>query len=140
MAKALNVSLAVTADTGQAKQQLQQLQQNLQQLATSSANLRIGISAGEIQKASQAALELSAHLKTATNVNTGTIDFTKLNSSIRSSGQSLEQYGQQLLKLGPQGRQAFTQLAQSVAKSEIPIKRLSSLLGNMGTVLANTIR
>lgn len=140
MAKALNVSLAVTADTGQAKQQLQQLQQNLQQLATSSANLRIGISAGEIQKASQAALELSAHLKTATNVNTGTIDFTKLNSSIRSSGQSLEQYGQQLLKLGPQGRQAFIQLAQSVAKSEIPIKRLSSLLGNMGTVLANTIR
>lgn len=140
MAKALNVSLAVTADTGQAKQQLQQLQQNLQQLATSSANLRIGINAGEIQKASQAALELSAHLKTATNVNTGTIDFTKLNSSIRSSGQSLEQYGQQLLKLGPQGRQAFIQLAQSVAKSEIPIKRLSSLLGNMGTVLANTIR
>jgi len=32
------------------------------------------------------------------------------------------------------------QLAQSVAKSEIPIKRLSGLLGNMGTVLTNTIR
>lgn len=140
MAKALNVSLAVTADTGQAKAQLQQLQQHLQQLTTSSANLKIGISADEIQKASQAALELSAHLKTATNVNTGTIDFTKLNSSIRSSGQSLEAYGRQLMKLGPQGRQAFMELAQSVAKSEIPIKRISGLLGNFGTVLQNTIR
>lgn len=140
MAKALNVSLAVTADTGQAKAQLQQLQQSLQQLTTSSANLKIGISANEIQKASQAALELSAHLKTATNVNTGTLDFTKLNSSIKSSGQSLETYGQQLIKLGPQGKQAFMQLAQSVTQSEIPIKRLSGLLGNFGTVLANTVR
>ena len=140
MAKQLNVSLAVTANTGQAKQQLEQLQQKLQNLTMTSSNLKIGLDAGEIQKASQAVLELSGHLKAATNANTGILDFTKLTSSIKSSGTTLQEYSQQLLKLGPQGKQAFNELASSVAKSEIPIKRLSGLLGEFGTVLKNTIR
>ena len=140
MAKALNVSLSVTADTAQARQQLQQLQQSLTQLSSTSANLQIGLSKSELQGISQEVVKLQAHLKNATNVNTGVLDFTKLNNSIKNSGTSLEAYGQKLLRLGPSGQQAFAQLAQSVAKSEIPIKRLSGLLGNMGTVLANTIR
>ena len=140
MAKQLNVSLAVTADTSQAKAQLQQLQTTLSQLTANSANLKLGIDAGEIKKASTEALELAAHLKQATNINTGVLDFTKLESSIRSSGKSIAAYGQSLLNLGPQGRQAFNQLAQSIVSAEVPMKRLSSLMGNFGTVLSNTIR
>ena len=140
MAKQLNVNLAVTANTQQAKQQLQQLQQTLSSLTTNSANLKIGLDQTQLQQASKQLLELQAHLKAATNVDTGALDFTKLNNSIRNSGKTLTQYGQQLLALGPQGKEAFAQLAQSVAQSEVPIRRLSGLLGQFGTVLKNTIR
>ena len=140
MAKQLNVNLAVTANTEQAKQQLQRLQQTLSSLTTNSANLKIGLDQTQLQQASKQLLELQAHLKAATNVDTGALDFTKLNNSIRNSGKTLTQYGQQLLALGPQGKEAFAQLAQSVAQSEVPIRRLSGLLGQFGTVLKNTIR
>ena len=140
MAKQLNVNLAVTANTQQAKQQLQSLQQTLSQLTTNSANLKVGLDTHQLQQASQQLIELQAHLKAATNIDTGTLDFTKLNNSIRNSGKTLTQYGQQLLSLGPQGQQAFAQLAQSVAQSEVPMRRLSGLLGQFGTVLKNTIR
>ena len=140
MAKALNVSLAVTADTGQAKAQLQALQRTLSELTSTSANLKVGLDTSQLQQASQQITQLQAHLKSATNMDTGTLNFAKLNQSITSSGQSLEAYGKTLISLGPKGQQAFMQLTQSIAKSEIPIRRLSSLLGNFGTVLKNTIR
>ena len=135
----INVNLAVTADTQQAKAQLQQLQTTLQKLSVDSSNLKIGVNAADIQKASMAATELAAHLQQATT-KSGTLDFSKFNSSITSSGKTLQQYGDQLLKLGPQGQQAFQQLAQSVAQSEIPIKRLSNLFGDFGKTLANTVK
>lgn len=140
MAKALNVSLAVTADIGQAKQQLQQLQQTLSQLTANSANLKINLDTSSIAKASASVDQLAIHLKNATNIDTGLLDFGKLNTSIKSSGHTLQEYGKQLLSLGPQGQQAFSQLTQAIAKSEIPINKLKSLFGNFGTVLSNTIR
>ena len=102
MAKALNVSLAVTADIGQAKQQLQQLQQTLSQLTANSANLKINLDTSSIAKASASVDQLAIHLKNATNVDTGLLDFGKLNTSIKSSGHTLQEYGKQLLSLGPQ--------------------------------------
>ena len=140
MGKQLNVDLSVTANTSQAKAQLQSLQTQLNQLSVSSANLKIGVNPADLQKASLAATELAAHLKQATNVDTGALNFAKLNASITSSGQTLRGYGEQLLKLGPQGKQAFSQLAQAVAQSEIPMRKMSGVLGQFGTVLKNTIR
>lgn len=140
MAKQLNVNVAVSADTSQAKAKLEELERNLTKLSANSANLKIGINAADLQKASAAAAELSVHLKQATNADTGTLNFTKLNTSIKASGSTLTEYGNQLLKLGPQGQQAFSQLAQAVATSEVPVKRLSGLFGELGTVLKNTIR
>jgi hypothetical protein len=43
----------------------------------------------DILKASSAAAELKAHLQNATNVKTGTLDFSKLNESLKASGTSL---------------------------------------------------
>ena len=140
MAKALNVSLAVTADTSQAKAELQALQHNLQQLASSSTSIQLGINSKSIQEASNAALQLSAHLKAATDANTGLLNFSQFESQIRRSGQSIEQYGAKLMQLGPKGQQAFTQMTQAIIKSEIPMKRMSSVLGQFGTVISNTIR
>jgi hypothetical protein len=45
---------------------------------------------GDIKKATRAAAELQVHLQKATNVDTGTLDFSKLNQSIKSSGTTLQ--------------------------------------------------
>lgn len=142
MAKELNeyqVRLTFDANTDKAKKQLKDLQQQLQSLATGSGTNKLNFS-DEIAKASKAAAELSAHLSQATNMKTGTLDFTKLNDSIKKSGQSLADYGEQLLKLGPSGQQAFQKLATAVSNSEIPVRRISNTLREMGTVLKNTIK
>ena len=142
MAKELNeyqVRLTFDANTEKAKKQLKDLQQQLQSLATGSGSDKLNFS-DEIAKASKAAAELSAHLSQATNMKTGTLDFTKLNDSIKKSGQSLANYGEQLLKLGPSGQQAFQKLATAISNSEIPVRRISNTLREMGTVLKNTIK
>ena len=90
MAKQLNVSLAFTADTSQAAAQVKSLQQQL----TSLVNQPIGIGqkmTAEIQEAANAAAELKVHLESATNVKTGTLDFGKLNQSLKASGITLAQ-------------------------------------------------
>ena len=141
MAKQLNVNLAFTADTSQAKAQLQSLQAQLSGLLNSTNGQSFGNQiTGDINKASKAIAELKLHLKNATNVNTGNLDFTKLNESLNKSGTTLQQYGDKLRSLGPAGQQAFNTLASSVAQSEIPIRRSNAALTEMWTTLKNTAR
>ena len=109
MAKQLNVNLAFTADTSKARSQLQELQSQLSKLTSAPAQQLNLKWTQEIQEATTAAMELKTHLKNAMNVETGTLDFTKLNSSIKSSGKNLAEYGRQLQNLGPAGQQAFMQ-------------------------------
>ena len=139
MAKQLNVNVAVTADTAAAKAQLQELQNTLTQLSSNSANLKVGLDSTELRKAITDVDKLQLALKNATN-STGTLDFSKLSSSIKASGSTLQQYGNQLLQLGPKGQQAFSQLTAAISKSEIPMNRMKGLLGEFGTVLGNTIK
>lgn len=140
MAKQLNVSLNVDANTGQAKQALLDLQNSLTQLQNNSTKLNLGLNPTEIKQASNAIIDLQAHLKAATNINTGGLDFSKLDASLKASKMSITDYGRQLLNLGPQGQQAFQQLTAAVAASEVPVKRVSALFGEFGTVIKNTIR
>ena len=77
MSTQVNVNLAFTANTEQAKQQLQLLQTQLNQITM---NTKIGSGITEdLQGAVKAATELQIHLKNATNVKTGNLDFAKLN-------------------------------------------------------------
>ena len=141
MAKQLNVNLAFTADTSQAKAQLQSLQTQLSGLLNSTNGQSFGNQiTGDINKASKAIAELKLHLKNATNVNTGNLDFTKLNESLNKSGTTLQQYGDKLRSLGPAGQQAFNTLASSIAQSEIPIRRSNAVLAEFATTLKNTVR
>ena len=142
MAKALNVSLAVTANTSQAKAELQSLQNQLTNLVSTAGNinLTVGLNTSELSKAVQMTAELSQHLKNATNINTGTLNFTEFSKSLTNSGKSITDYGRQLLQLGPQGQQAFTQLATAISKSDVPLARANTLLGQFWTTLKNTAR
>ena len=142
MAKQLNVSLAFTADTSQAKAQINELQNSLNKIAStpmSSAN-GLGKTTQEIQQASAAALNLSVHLKNALNQDTGRLDFAKLNQSLKKSGTTLDAYANKIRNLGPEGEQAFLQLARAISTSEVPIRRSNQLMSELWTTMKNTAR
>ena len=140
MAKQLNVNMKFNADSSQAKKELQSLQEQLRKITLiSSAKMGDGLAEG-IREATRAATELSIHLEKATNVKTGNLDFSKLQQSIKASGKTLEQYGDQLRRLGPEGQQAFMRFTQAVVQSEVPLRRVNNTVKEFATTLANTAR
>ena len=141
MAKHLNVNLAFNADTKQVKSQLQDLQNQLTKIMqiSSQKSGSMGITK-ELQEATQAAASLKAHLNQATNVDTGKLDLGLLNKSFKEAGVTLDQYRQKLQQAGPAGQQAFTSLANSILKAEIPLKQCNTLLNSFATTLKNTAR
>ena len=143
MAKQLNqvnVNLSFSADTGKAKAQLQDLQNQLNNLVLNTKINQNSSMAGQIQNAVKSAAELNVYLQKATNIKTGSLDFSKLNESLKRSNKSLEQYAEDLIKLGPEGQKAFQSLAESIVNSEIPLKRSNALLNEMWTTLKNSAR
>lgn len=142
MAKQLNVSLAFTADTGQAKAQIQDLQSQLTKLATLNKpnNTNGFMMTSELKEAAKAAQDLKNKLQAATDVNTGKLNLDTLSQSLSKSGKSLETYRKVLSNLGPAGDQAFASLATSIQKAEVPLKTTNKLLDEFKTSLANTAR
>jgi hypothetical protein len=142
MAKQLNVSLAFTADTGQAKAQIQDLQSQLTKLATLNKpnNTNGFMMTSELKEAAKAAQDLKNKLQAATDVNTGKLNLDTLSQSLSKSGKSLETYRKALSNLGPAGDQAFASLATSIQKAEVPLKTTNKLLDEFKTSLANTAR
>ena len=140
MAKQLNVSLAFTADTSQAKGAIQSLVSELNKLgSTSNLGKDLPITK-EIMEAQVAAKQLGATLESSFNVDTGKLDLAKFTSSLKSSGMSLSDYGNKLSMLGTQGDQAFLKIAQSIAKTQTPLRQSSKLLTEFATTLKNTAR
>lgn len=142
MAKQLNVSLAFTADTSQAKAQIQDLQSQLTKLATLNKpnNANGFMMTSELKEAAKAAQDLKNKLQAATDVNTGKLNLDTLSQSLSKSGKSLETYRKALSNLGPAGDQAFASLATSIQKAEVPLKTTNKLLDEFKTSLANTVR
>lgn len=133
----LNLQLNIGAES--AKKQLLDLQQSLKQVSNIQLNVGQETLTDEIQKASQAALELSTHLTKATNLQTGNLDFTKFTHSLSTSEKDISKYTESLLAIGNQGKRSFVNLANSIASSEIPLKRTSKLLDNTWDNLKKTI-
>lgn len=142
MAKQLNVSLAFTADTSQAKAQIQDLQSQLTKLVTlNKPNNNNGfMMTSELKEAAKAAQDLKNKIQAATDVNTGKLNLDTLSQSLSKSGKTLETYRKALSNLGPAGDQAFASLATSIQKAEVPLKTTNKLLDEFKTSLANTAR
>lgn len=142
MAKQLNsyqVNLQFTADSKQAQQQLKDLQEQLNNLTKNVSSYgNLGLSQ-EIQKALPYISELQGMLVTC-RTEAGTIDLGKFNQSLKKSGRTISEYGDQLQVLGREGEQAFANLAKSISTAELPLKRSNALLKEFGTTLANTAR
>ena len=145
MAKQLNVSLSFTADANAAKREIQSLQQALNNLAKfGTTDLPIGNEVSklneDLREGMHAAADLQAKLESAVNVKTGKLDLNKFNSSLRQGKTSLQDYATSLSKLGPQGVEAFNQVANAIVHAEAPILRVNSKIKELGVSLANTAR
>ena len=140
MAKQLNVSLGFSADTSQAKAQIQDLQNQLSKLITaSSKNPEFGFSK-ELQEATTVAASLKLKLDECTNVQTGKLDLGKFSQSLRQSNLDVDKLKIALESMGPAGTQAFSSLARSITLAETPMRSLSAKLTELGTTLKNTAR
>lgn len=137
MAKQLNVALDFTANTTQAKQQIQELQQLLTKVAYSTD---LGIDPSQMKAASAAAKELAVHLNEAYNQKTGNYDLSKLNASLAKSKTSVTELSTSLLQAGTTGQQAFIKLAQSIAAADQPMITLNARLQDFLTTVKNTVK
>lgn len=139
MAKQLNVSMNVTANVAQAKAQMKDLQNSLRELSSINPT-GIDKMNKDLLQGKQAAIQLSTALEMATNQNTGRLDLTKFNSTLKKSGIELKQYASMLQAMGPQGSQAFMKVATAISQAEIPTIRLNALFERLWTTMKNTAR
>ena len=135
----IGINMKFTADTSQAKNQIQTLQTQLTQAITAASKSDFTVNK-QLQEAISSAAELKSMLTAATNVNTGNLDLSKFSESLSRSESSLKDYAKQLIELGPAGEQAFMTLAKSVVSAEVPVKRTSALLSDIFITLKNTAK
>ena len=139
MPKQLNVNLAFTADTHEAKAQLASLQQDLNKLTQSvGSKSPLGITK-DISSAIGEVNKLQAALKNATT-NSGNLDLGQFRKELGTANLDAHKIAETLNSLGPEGQAAFAKLAQSVTLAEVPIKKVNNTLSQFATTLANTAR
>ena len=134
--KQIKIQLGFNAEVEQAIQKIQKLSNTLDSIA----NTKVSISGGNLEAATKAAKVLNQEILKATNAETGKLDFSKLQTSLKSSGQDLNQLTNQLLAMGPKGQQAFNQVASAIATAELRTKKMNGTLAKFGTTLMNTVR
>lgn len=134
MAKRLNYTIGVNADTSKFQTQIKAAFESLSDISqTISLEPRI-------QEASAAALELGKILQAAMNPTTGKLDLTRFNSELTKSGKDLAYYQQTLSKLKHSGQEAFMNVAQAITSAEMPLKRTSKLMNELWITMKNTMR
>lgn len=135
--KTIQVNLQFQANTTAAINNINKLNQLLTQIGT---NTKIGVESGSIAQAAQAARQLQIHLQNAVNQDTGKLNLTQLNTSLRQSGLNLQQLSNQLLAAGTQGQQSFTRLATAIATADSQTWSMSSRMQSMMNTLGNTAK
>lgn len=135
--KTIQVNLQFQANTTAAINNINKLNQLLTQIGT---NTKIGVESGSIAQAAQAARQLQIHLQSAVNQDTGKLNLTQFNASLRQSGLSLSQLSNQLLAAGTQGQQSFTRLATAIATADSQTLSMSSRMQGMINTLGNTAK
>lgn len=133
----IQYEVGFTADTSQLQKKLESVMQTLSQMGARSKRTSL---TRELQEGIQAATQLGGALKSAFNTDTGKLDLSKFQQNLNASGKTIKQYGQDLAKLGPQGQQAFLQMASAISQCEVPLKRSNKLLDDMWVSMKNTMK
>lgn len=132
MPKQINVNLAFTADTAQAKRQIAELQKSLDNLLSGSIKENaIGGFDAKIMAAQQSVLKLKTVLDSSLNVDTGRLDLSKFNAQLSNSGLSINKLSSDMSLMGADGRKAFLNLTNSIVTAQKPMIETNRLLGSM---------
>ena len=135
----IGVNLSFTADTKEAKKELEQLQRYLADLTKKSGSTSpLGITE-EISSAITKVNQLQVALQKSTT-SAGKLDLGQFHQELTKANLDAQQIANSLSSLGVEGQAAFAQLAQSVALAEVPIKRTNILLNNFAVTLKNTAK
>lgn len=116
----MEIQLNFVANTSAAKANIENLQQSLAKLSAGQLNKGLfgNATTEQIQQASMAAQELKIHLQNATDVNTGKLNLTAFQTSLKNAGTSAKELSSALLQGGAMGTQAFAQLATAIAQAD----------------------
>ena len=133
----VQVDLMFSANTQNAKQQLNDLQLTLSKI---SSGTDLKVDSQSLQQAQAAAKELSIHLNNAFNAKTGKFDLSLLDKSLKQSGQNVQHLSTQLLNAGQLGQQAFMQLSNAISSADRPIITMSKRMEGLMTTLKNTAK
>lgn len=134
-----NVDLNFKANVKEAEGNIRKLQQSLASIANMRAPAGLQLNT-DMQKAVSSAKELQYHMANAFNTKTGNLDLSKLNSSLKASGQSLSSLTNGLLKAGLQGEEAFMNLQRSITTSNIQLTQTRGLVNELWVTLKNTAK
>ena len=133
------VSLAFKADSSQAKREIQSLVSELDKLSTKTLKTSLTKDIGDDMKnAAREVNKFSSLLKDATNVNTGKLDLSKLNQSLKSANTDLTKVSQSFKTLGNDGTRAFANVVKQINAAEVPLKKTNSLVDKMWDNLKKT--
>lgn len=135
----IQVNLQFNANVQGAKSQLQQLQTQLNTLINNSSASQFGLTP-QIQEATRSAMDLKIALNNATNVNTGKLNLTKLQSELARSGQTIETLRASMVSLGPAGIKAFSSFASAVAQANTKVFSLQGGMRKLANTFMNTVR
>lgn len=135
--KRVGITLDFSANTTNAKAELNKLQKQLQEVisASSRSDRPIGLTK-EYREASEAAAALAVNLKKATDVNTNKLDLTKFSYQLKQGKIDIADYAKKLTAIGPEGKQAFLTLANAIQSAEQPLTKTSALV----TKLTNSFK
>lgn len=133
----MTYTIGVNADITQAKANIESLMRDLQKLGTQRNYMQIS---PDIQQASRAALELGQNLRSALNPETGNLNLEAFNAGLRASGRTLADYQALLTSLGPNGQDAFLNLARAIQAADEPLVRTNKLMSDLWTTMRNTVR
>ena len=129
------------------KEGLNQLKSSLQQLQKMKISDLMKINKTDYDSAStllgdikNEAVKVEDALKKAFNVKLNTVNIESFNKQLTSTGSSIEKVYSTFSKAGAVGQGAFRNLTSQVLKTNIQLKESHTLLDNMATTLANTVK
>lgn len=131
-------NLNFSANTISAKAAIQDLFKSLDDVTK--VNLDTSNLFADMQKASQSARLLKAHLEDAVNVNTGKLNLNELTRNLKANGTSLEELTHNLAYGGEVGTKAFSSVVNAIAKTEVPLRKTNNLLTDFAVTLKNTAK
>ena len=138
----VQVQLQFTANTDQARQQIQSLQQSLKSLSAMPSGTSPDFTGfnQKVMTAKQSVMQLGAALENSLNPKTGQLNLTKFSNELAKTGMGIKDYATQLNNLGPQGRQAFTQLTQSVVSARTQFTMTNKVVTALWANLKNVAK